>query len=430
MDAGVHLTRPRREEDLGGEADRACQLAGVRRAELVGDARPAAARRAHAARRLVRDEGPEGAEPGVARHAGLVRGADAGQDRCLQCRVHELALDEDALAHEVVDVVGLGHLFPAAHLLVEERADAGRGMDVQVPASPARRIRDAAPLEQRGGEERAARHDDVPGKRAELASGLTLEPRIDADRAAAREEDPVDAAAGVEPGAGGLRARDVRDVHRLLGVLRAADRAHPGAEAAALVARDPCAVVAEGRGAALEQPAVPAVRLVGHRPDAELRLDALEIGAEVGLARARDAVSLGPLLEDVVRRPIAGARVDGRRPADAAPERDRDGRPAERHREPAITVEEVDHRTRIPGEVLPGEEPALLEQHDVLATRRELARDDRAAGARADDDHIGLLVDVFGDRRAVDGRRHLSSRAACAAAFGPARSFRRRYASS
>ena len=303
-------------------------------------------------------------------------------------------------------------------------------MDVQVPPAPARQVRHAAPLEQRRGEERAARHHDVPGKRAELASGLTLEPRIDADRAAAREEDPVDPAAGVEPRAGGLRARDIRDVHRLLRVLRAADGAHPGTEAATLIARDTRAVVAERGGAALEQAAVPAVDVVGYRPDAELRLDVLEIGAEVGLACARDAVSLRPFLEHVVRRPIAGARVDGRRPADAAPERDRDGRPAERHREPAVTVEEVDHRTRIPGEVLPGEEPALLEQHDVLATRRELARDDRAAGARADDDHIGLLVDVLGDRRAVDGRCHASSRAACAAAFGPARSFRRRYASS
>src|SRR5439155_27348263 len=168
-------------------------------------------------------------------------------------------------------------------------------MDVQVPPAPARRVRHAAPLEQRRGEERAARHHDVPGKRAELASGLTLEPRIDADRAAAREEDPVDTAAGVEPRAGGLRARHVGDVHRLLRVLRAADGAHAGAEAPALVARDTCAVVAEGGGAALEQAAVPAIDVVGDRPDAELRLDALEIGAEVGLARARDAVSLGPL---------------------------------------------------------------------------------------------------------------------------------------
>ena len=116
--------------------------------------------------------------------------------------------------------------------------------------------------------------------------------------------------------------------------------------------------------------------------------------------------------------------------ADAAAERDRDGRAAERAGEPAAPVEEVDHRARVPGEVLAGEEAAFLDQRHVAAARRELARDDRAAGARADDDHIGLLVDVLGDRRAVDRRRHEPSRAACAAAFGPARSFRRRYASS
>src|SRR5207249_10913892 len=93
VNTGVDLARPGREEDLGGEADGARELARVGGAELVGDARPAAARRAHAARRLVRDESPEGAQPGVARHAGLVRGADAWQDRRLQRRVAELPLD-------------------------------------------------------------------------------------------------------------------------------------------------------------------------------------------------------------------------------------------------------------------------------------------------------------------------------------------------
>src|SRR5438309_979785 len=84
-----------------------------------------------------------------------------------------------------------------------------------------------------------------------------------------------------------MRARDIRDVHRLLRVLRAADGAHAGAEAAALVARDAGAVVAEGGGATLEHAAVPAIDVVGDRPDAELRLDALKVGAEVGLACAR-----------------------------------------------------------------------------------------------------------------------------------------------
>src|SRR5439155_2014842 len=243
--------------------------------------------------------------------------------------------------------------FPAAHLLVEQRADAGGWMDVQVPAPLARRVRDAAPLEDRRRQERAARHHHVPRERAELARRLSLrrvdEPPDDADRPAAGEKDPVDAAARVEARAGRLGARHVRDVHRLLGVLRAADRAHPGAEAAALVARDASAVVAEGAGAALEQPAVPAVRLVGHRPDAELRLDALEVLTEIGLARARDAVTLGPLVEDVVGRAVARPRVDRRGAADAAAERDRDGRTPEGAGQAAVTVEEIDHLPRVRG---------------------------------------------------------------------------------
>jgi len=243
------------------------------------------------------------------------------------------------------------------------------------------------------------------------------------DRLAGREEYLVDAAAREEPCAGGERARHVGDVHRLLRVLRAAEGAHAGAEAAALVAGDPRPRVAERRGAALEERAVAAVGLVGDGADVQLLLDALEVGAQVGSARAADAVALRPLVEHVVRGAVAGAGVDGRRAADAAAERDRDGRAAERAGQPAAPVEEVDHRARVPGEVLAGEEAAFLDQRHVAAARRELARHHRAARARAHHDHVRQLVDVVRDGGAVG---HVASRAAWCAAFGPASSFRRR----
>src|SRR5437016_1298427 len=79
----------------------------------------------HPAGRLVGDERAEGPQAREARHALFVRRADAGEYWRLERGGYELALDEDALAREVVHVVGLRHLFPAAHLLVEQRADAG-----------------------------------------------------------------------------------------------------------------------------------------------------------------------------------------------------------------------------------------------------------------------------------------------------------------
>src|SRR5207249_6164883 len=195
---------------------------------------------------------------------------------------------------------------------------------------------------------------------------------------------------------------------------------HPGAEAAALVARDASAVVAEGGGAALEQPAVPAVRLVGHRPDAELRLDALEVRTEIGLARARDAVTLGPLVEDVVGRAVARPRVDRRGAADATAQRVRDGRTPEGAGHAAVTEEEIDHLPRVRAEVPAGEEPALLEEDDVLAARRELAGYDRAARSRAAAHDVGVPADVLGHRGAVAERCQAPRRAARAAALGPA----------
>src|SRR5947207_12712769 len=117
--AGVDLRGAAREEDLRREPDRAGELPGVGRAELVGDARPAPAPGAHAAGGLVRDERPEGAEPRVARHDLLVGAPDAGEDGRLHRGRHELTLDEDTLTREVMDVVRLRDFFPAADVLLE-----------------------------------------------------------------------------------------------------------------------------------------------------------------------------------------------------------------------------------------------------------------------------------------------------------------------
>src|SRR5262249_15685699 len=127
---------------------------------------------------------------------------------------------------------------------------------------------------------------------------------------------------------------------------------------------------------------------------------------------------------------IAGAGVDRGGPPDAAAERDRDGRLTEGTGEPAVPVEEVDHGARIAGEVLAGEEAALLDQHDVAPAGGDLAGDHGATRARADHHHVGELVDVRGDAGPIDRHPPAPSRAAWCAAFGPASSFSRRYASS
>src|SRR5262249_15030060 len=132
-----------------------------------------------------------------------------------------------------------------------------------------------------------------------------------ADRLARGEEHLADAAACEEARPGLERARHVGDVHGLLGILRAAEGAHPGAEAAALVPGNPRPRVADRRGSALEEAAVPAVDPVRHRAHAELVLHVLEVGAEVRLAGPDDAVPLGPLVEHVLGGAVAGAGVDG-----------------------------------------------------------------------------------------------------------------------
>ena len=164
--------------------------------------------------------------------------------------------------------------------------------------------------------------------------------------------------------------------------------------------------------------------------DPELRFDLLEVGPERGLVDAADAVAPDPLVEHVVRGAVAGARVDRGGAPDAAPERNRDRRSAERAGEPAVSVEEVDHRARVAGEVLAGEKASLLDEHDVAPAGGELAGHDGAARARADHDHVGELVDVVRDACPVDGHARAPSRTAWCAALGPARSFSRRCASS
>ena len=172
MHSRIDLARAAGEEYLRREPDRAGQLLCVGGAEPIADEREAPAPRADAAGGLVRDERTEGAEPGIARHALLVRRAHAGQHRRLERRRDELPLDEDPLARELVDVVRLGHLFPAPYVLVEERTDARGRVNVEVPPPHVRGVGNGALLEERGCEERAAGDHDVTREYAELPSGV------------------------------------------------------------------------------------------------------------------------------------------------------------------------------------------------------------------------------------------------------------------
>src|SRR5262249_14472210 len=116
-----------------------------------------------------------------------------------------------------------------------------------------------------------------------------------------------------------------------------------------------------------------------------------------------EAVGLEPVLEDPLRRPETGPRVDHRRAAHGLRDRHRDRRPALGDREAGLAVDRGDRLqlvTRIAVAVVMG---TGLEDDHVEAGLGEDGRGRGAAGARADDDDVALLT--------LPGRGEIAERA-------------------
>ena len=128
-------------------------------------------------------------------------------------------------------------------------------------------------------------------------------------------------------------------------------------------------------------------------------LDAVVVRVEVGRAerrapRADDPARLVPLRVVLRVRAQRDLRVDRRRATDAAPaeQRHRAAGAAVDQREPDRPPEVV-RRLRLPAREVGGREVrAELEQEDVPAAVGELARDDPAARAGADDHDVEPLA--------------------------------------
>ena len=134
-------------------------------------------------------------------------------------------------------------------------------------------------------------------------------------------------------------------------------------------------------------------------PQELLGLD--EVGVEV--AGPAHPVLVAPVVEHLVRRPEAGARVDHRRAADHFRDRDGDRRVALGHGQAGVAVQRRDRVEMALRVVVAVEVVARLEHDHVEPRLREFGRRGRTAGARADDHHVAFL--------AVAGRRRLTERA-------------------
>ena len=236
------------------------------------------------------------------------------------------------------------------------------------------------------------------------------------DRPAAVEHEAVDAVVGEQAGPGGGGPRQVRLGH-------AAPAAGRGVGAVGVhhPAGDLLVAPAELGGAAAQ-------RLAGRRLGARAR------SARTARARPRrrwrrgrpsvevgDAVLVAPAGEDVLGRPAVEPAVDLGAAAGAAALGVGDGREAERGGHAAGAVLAVHLLERERHDLALAHERALLEHEDVEAGLGQQRRGRRAAGAGADDQHLGLRARCRSSRRGRSLRRR-----AAGASWCPATSPRRR----
>jgi hypothetical protein len=203
------------------------------------------------------------------------------------------------------------------------------------------------------------------------------------------------------------RIGKVRQVHRLLRVAGAAEAALAGAGALARGPGDGVRVEAERLGAAAHDAAVHSHDVFRHRLDGELLVEHVVLGAHACGLRELGTVGAGPLVENRIRRPQQRARVHHGRPAHDAAHGHRDQRAAEGRGEAVAPV--VLHRPveGLPAEVVPLDRPALLDDRDVEARARQLARHGRAARAASHDRDVAVDARVAGELgMADDGELH------------------------
>ena len=262
-------------------------------------------------------------------------------------------------------------------------------VQAQVLADLAARVRDALTQEHHRRRHRAAREHHGFAADAELVALLVA--RGDADGATVLDDDVLGAQIRDDHRALLERARQVRDLDAAASALRAAVVAEALPFAADGVARDGPRAPAERLAAAIDDVGDRADELSLRRRDLQDALDAIEVRRHRGRREVVRVEALAPLVEHPRRRAKARARVDRGRAADELAHQEGDRRAAERERVAEIIRMGVDEAA---DEVVPFSIRAFFDVDDGVPAIGELAADDRAACARADDDDLALDVAI------------------------------------
>ena len=242
-------------------------------------------------------------------------------------------------------------------------------------------------------EQEARRRDGAPREHHGAGSNAHLAPRrrsgLHTDGAAAFDRHALDPRAVEKERALLERGRQIGDVDAPARSAGAAEVAEAGALAVWRVAADremaPAERVTPPRHHRADGPDC----LLAGGSYVEDGLDALEVGSHrLGGKVVRDEV-LAPPLEDPRRRAEARPAVDRGRAADHASDEDRHHDVSDGERR---TVEALVGADGAPVEGVALVVRALFEEDDGQPAGGELPADDRACGARADDDHVALDV--------------------------------------
>ena len=198
-------------------------------------------------------------------------------------------------------------------------------------------------------------------------------------------------------------AGQLRHVRRLLGVDLAAAGTGAAANDGAGVALDRAVGRSQRLGSGAAERGVAPGRVGIHRRHHQVALERLELALQ--LRRPGDAVVVTPTGQHVGRGAQAGARVDDRRAADAASQRQRDRRQSLADRESTVAIE-TGHRAQwvrgVTGRVVV---LAGLEHDHRQPCLGQHPRGGRSAGARADDRDVAALDPCRRNHRAGVERR-------------------------
>ncbi len=268
-------------------------------------------------------------------------------------------------------------------------------MDGEVLAEPAGRGAHAAPLEQQRRHQRSTGNDDGRRPHGQPAPGRKA--RGDAAGTASFHVDTFHLGSRNELRTALQRFWHVAHVGRALGAGGATEAAHALTVATRRVAPErPVRQLHELRPARDHARRAAEMRR-GRLLHAEHGLDPLVVGRErIGRQHA-EAVALGPAPECPFRRPVAGAGVDRGAAADGATSPHRRGDVAERNGRASAQVHAAVRRAGSTQELVTAVVFARLEHEHRAAAARQLVGGRSAAGARTDDHHLALEIQILDD---------------------------------